>query len=128
MSIIEYFMTKIPTDVIKEILGFIIPNKQNIEFYIYDKKMNGSSSYSRKYETAFIGDKIVENGRGHYLCRIPKQNGRHRYYLTEECIDSIEVEYNDRSIDIFHYDYHSIYVGKDIDMALIELFCLRSIS
>ena len=32
-----------------------------------------------------------------------------------------QVEYNDREVDIFHYDYVSKYVGKDLRIALMQV-------
>lgn len=41
------------------------------------------SAYSEKYETAFLnGEQLVNRKREKFLSRIPKKNGKHRYYIT----------------------------------------------
>ena len=60
----------------------------------------------------------IENIDNSYLTRIAKKNGKHRYYLTREVVDCIQVEYGDREVDIFHYDYISKYIGNDLVKAL----------
>jgi bifunctional N-acetylglucosamine-1-phosphate-uridyltransferase/glucosamine-1-phosphate-acetyltransferase GlmU-like protein len=66
----------------------------------------------------------VKNNKGMFLSRISKKNNKHRYYITEEVIDVMEVEYNDSVINMYHYEYNSKYVGKNIDEALIKLLLL----
>jgi hypothetical protein len=116
---IDYFMSKIPLEMGREIFSFLIPGKNTITFRNITQPVR--SSYSEKYERAFIGDKIVKNEKGEYLCRISKKNGKHRYYITEDLVDVIHVEHHDSIRPIYYYDYYSIYVGKDIDSALIKL-------
>ena len=53
-----------------------------------------------------------------------KKNNKHRYYVTTEIIDTIEVEYNDSVIEMNYYEYKSKYVGKNIDDALLHLILL----
>jgi len=117
----ESFMKKLPKEIGNEIFSFIIPSSSNIEFRSYRKYFNGQNSYSEKYETAFIGDKIVENSNGLYLTRIFKKNGKHRYYISNLDIDVLHIERDDRYYPIYYYDYSSKYVGKDIDKALLFL-------
>ena len=58
----------------------------------------------------------------HEMHRIIKKNGKHRYYITKELVDVIQIEdYNDREINIFHYDYISKYLGKNLTKALVEV-------
>jgi hypothetical protein len=128
------------------------------------------SAYSKKYETAFLnGEQLVNRKREKFLSRIPKKNGKHRYYITtvrqihgrcglgmddcqckfEKCYcESLRKDdcpdypsrychngnrcnnciYSDvilcsscESLMDFKNVFYSIYVGKDIDCALIEL-------
>ena len=128
---LDDYLKKIPTDIGKVIFSFLIPDSKNINFKKYGTNRHRYSSYSTKYEKAFIGNgvfrklpisgEIVKNKEGLYLSRICKKNGKYRYYITEEVIDTIHVEYGDREMPIHYYDYFSKYVGKNIDIALIEL-------
>jgi hypothetical protein len=116
-------MNPLPIDLTREITTFLIPASNNIIFKIIASNTY-VSSYSSRYEKAFIDDKLVKNNKGMFLSRISKKNNKHRYYLTEELIDTIEVEYNDRLINQYYYEYKSKYVGKNIDEALIKLMLL----
>ena len=116
-------MNPLPIDLTREITTFLIPASNNIIFKIIASNRY-VSSYSSRYEKAFIDDKLVKNNKGMFLSRISKKNNKHRYYLTEELIDTIEVEYNDRLINQYYYEYKSKYVGKNIDEALIKLMLL----
>ena len=116
-------MNPLPIDITREITTFIIPASNNIIFKIISSN-SYVSSYSSRYEKAFIDNKIVKNEKGMFLSRISKKNNKHRYYITEEIIDTIEVEYNDRLINQYYYEYKSKYVGKNIDEALIKLILL----
>ena len=127
MSIIaNYLNFRLPEEMVKEIISFLIPDISKIYFETRYPNSN-YSSFSRKYEIAFLHEnKIMNhkimNNENLYLSRISKKNGRHRYYITKELIDSIEVEYNDRDYEIYHYDYISSYVGKNITFAILKLF------
>ena len=112
-----------PIDITREITRFLIPDSKNIIFKIISAN-SYVSSYSSRYEKAFIDNKIVKNGKGIFLSRISKKNNKHRYYITEETKDVIEVEYNDRLINNYYYEYTSKYVGKNLDEALIKLMLL----
>ena len=115
--------SNLPIEIRKEITTFLIPASNNIIFNTI-KSIRYVSSYSSRYEKAFIGDKIVQNNKGMFLSRISKKNNKHRYYITKLIIDSMEVEYNDSVINMNYYEYKSIYVGKSIDKALIKLLLL----
>ena len=126
MSIIaNYLNFRLPEEMVKEIVGFLIPDISKIYFETRYTNRN-YSSFSRKYEIAFLhenkimNNKIMNNAKL-YLSRITKKNGKHRYYITKELIDCIEVEYNDRDYEIYHYDYKSSYVGKNISFAILKL-------
>jgi hypothetical protein len=113
----------LPIDITREITTFLIPASNRIVFNTISSN-SYVSSYSSRYEKAFIGPKIVQNDKGMFLSRISKKNNKHRYYLTKEIIDTMEVEYNDRLVDVNYYEYKSKYVGKNIDEALIKLILL----
>jgi hypothetical protein len=101
---------------IEEICSYLIPDIKQIEF----RKENPHSSYSSyipKYDVAFFQNKkIMDNVNNYYLCRIPKKNGKHRYYLTRE-----EVEYYDKEMDILEYNYISKFIGKNLLKAVISV-------
>ena len=113
----------LPLDITREITTFLIPASTSIIFKTVSSN-SYVSSYSSRYEKAFIGHKILQNDKGMFLSIISKKNNKHRYYLTKEIIDTMEVEYNDRLIDVNYYEYKSKYVGKNIDEALIKLLLL----
>jgi hypothetical protein len=118
----------LPLDIINEIKTFLIPPSNRIIFTTVSSNCYVSSysfsSYSSRYEKAYIGNKMVQNDRGMFLSRISKKNNKHRYYVTTEIIDTIEVEYNDSVIEMDYYEYKSKFVGKNIDDALLHLILL----
>ena len=116
-------MNSLPIEITREITTFLIPASNNIYFSTISSN-SYVSNYSSRYEKAFIDNKIVKNEKGMFLSRISKKNKKHRYYITKEIIDTIEVEYNDRLINQHYYEYKSKYVGKNIDDALIALILL----
>lgn len=117
---------KIPKEIGKEIFSYLIPDSTKIHFNIIpenEKIRTGlNSTYSERYQKAYIENQLVENQTGKYLCRITKSNGKHRYYIAEECVDVVHVEHNDTQYPVYYFDYISTYVGKNIDTALIRLF------
>jgi hypothetical protein len=112
-------MQKMPEDMEREILSYLLPDLTRAQFHLNIKGQ--SSAYARRYEALFINGDTVNNNRGEYLSRIYKKNGKHRYYITRELIDCIEVEYFDRPSKMYHYDYMSKYVGNNLENALLIL-------
>jgi hypothetical protein len=119
--ILGYLQEKIPREIGLEVLSFLIPDKDAVVFRNESPKSN-YNSYSHKYQVAFFKNVKIMNDNECYLTRISKNNGKHRYYMTRDLIDTIQIEYNDREIDIYHYDYHSVYIGKNLFNALLTLF------
>jgi len=136
----EQLLLNLPPYLGKEIFRFIIPGYNpgskngKIVFYDYQKYSN-NNSFSYKYKTAFINDNdVLINETGQYLSRIEKKNGQHRYYITDEletmyCCECNHILENTRcricdnrrpDID-YYYSYNSVYVGKDLHKALLEL-------
>lgn len=90
------YIRELPRFIGKEIFKFILPNSEFIEFkkrIEFKKKTelksilptdeDYPSAYSEKYETAFLnGEQLVNRKREKFLSRIPKKNGKHRYYIT----------------------------------------------
>ena len=110
----------LPRELTKEIFSFLIPDVRKITFvkaergYYYD--------YSNdRYENAYVNDELCKNEKGYYLSRIPKKNGKHRYYITCAIDDVVERECNERLHTIFMCEYESTYVGKNIEYALLVL-------
>ena len=120
----DYYISKLPFDVGREILSFLVPESKYIKFYKCSTNSHSNSSYSSRYEKAYISEKILKNKDGLYLSRIWKKNKKHRYYITEEIVDTIHAEYNDHLCAIYYYDYSSRYVGKDLDNAIVSLLLL----
>jgi hypothetical protein len=116
---LEYHINKLPVSIVQHIFAFLIPCSSKI---IFCNEKQNRDGYSLRYQEAFINDYIVENIDEYYLSRIVKKNNKHRYYITLECIDTIECEYNDREIILKKYEYISKYVGKNINIALFKLF------
>ena len=100
-------------------------------------------SYGNKYEVAFFnGQKIVNKKSGKFLSRISKKNGKHRYYITvmRRVCDNCKLDFSKCKCKCYCAQYledygkmeicaacntciiyNSLYVGKDIGKALIEL-------
>ena len=89
-------------------------------------------NHSFRYESAYLGNHLIKNQLGIYLSRIPKKNGKHRYYLTKQEVDpycpdcgDYVGDYKCRSYEcsgcVDECVYKSRYVGKDIKKALLEL-------
>ena len=129
---LDQYIKKLPPYIGKEIFKFIIHDSFNITFSHYSK-YNNNNNYSMMYTVAYINQKVIENRYGTYLSRITKQNGKHRYYLTNEfqtvycggCGEEIN-RYNRHNgcrggLD-YEYSYKNKYIGKDLDAALLELF------
>ena len=141
---LERFMKRLPPYIGKEIFKFLIPELNKIYFLNCDPL---ARRYSLNYEKAFMS-KIgcggiccsknncklsqivpVENQKSVFLSRIPKKNGKHRYYLTNKIethycqgcgMEGCRSEYcrGGWETDII---YKSVYVGKDMEKALYEL-------
>jgi hypothetical protein len=114
----------------KEILQYVISNINSIQL---TNKHNDSSmydAYNKIYETAFIGDMLLENKIGAYLCRISKKNGKHRYSITHKyttqtcngCGDENCRSHYCRGGYEYSNTYVSEYTGKDIYIVLNKLF------
>jgi hypothetical protein len=126
---LDDYIKKLPPYIGKEIFKFIIYDWHNIIFY---HKLN-YYNYSLKYTIASINHKLIENRNGTYLSRIAKENGKHRYYLTNEfqivycggCGEEItrhNRHHGCRGGLDYEYYYKNKYVGKDLDNALLELY------
>jgi hypothetical protein len=122
------FIKKLPHDIIKYILRFIIYNSDNICFN-YSKFIN-NENYSFKYKYAYLNDVIILNSKEKYLSRINKKNNKHRYYLTEYyetfycngCGKKNCTSWYCRGGFDYIYYYKNKYVGNNIDKALLELY------
>jgi len=118
---------ELPPYIGKEIFKFIIPDSKYTEYY--KKYSVYYENYSIKYYVAFFNDKQIKNNNGHYLSRILKKNGKHRYYRTIEsstyfcdgCGRERCCSQYCRGGLTYEYSYKSKYIGKDINKALLEL-------
>jgi hypothetical protein len=64
-----------------------------------------------------VNSKRIAN-KIYYLSRIAKQNGKHRFYITRETREKIQVSAE------YSYGYHSKYIGNDLLHALFEvIYC-----
>jgi hypothetical protein len=124
---LDFYMSKLPPYIGNEIFKFIIPEKENITFSFYYVELN--SNYNFKYDIGTVRNYRVSNN-GLFLSRIKKKNEHHRYYLTKESFTSecdscgeknCRSDYCGRLIDTYYYQ--STYVGKDLDFALLQLYC-----
>lgn len=128
MNLLTNQIKNLPVELSREIFSFLIPDPDKVEFR-KEHPCSSYNSYSAKYDVAYFKNiKImtdmstaIDSIDNYYLCRIAKKNGKHRYYLTRELVDVIQVEYNDREVHIFHYDYISKYIGKDLMRALFHV-------
>jgi hypothetical protein len=117
-------MKSMPKEIGNTIFEFLIPNPQDIEFVVFKNNYYSNRTYNPQYEQAYLGDSLVKNKHGFYLSRIQKKNGKDRYYLSQELIDEIDVEYHGSGQTIYHYDYVSTFIGKNLSHALIRLLLL----
>jgi hypothetical protein len=118
----------LPNSLIDEIFSYIIPLIYDKKYISYkNNKTLSSDAYNNKYRQVYIHNVLAENRKqsyfGLYLSIIPMKNKKHRYYITKPLLsyETIEDE-NNRIDDYFYYHYKSIYVGKDIILALILLY------
>ena len=127
---LDYYIARLPQFIGKEIFKYIIYDADKITFN--NNKYQDYikyASYSLKYEVAYRFNSVVENLEGIYLSRIPKKNEKHRYYLTHEkeyrycqgCGNDGCCSYSCRGGWDYDCIYHSKYVGKDMQNALLEL-------
>ena len=116
------FISKLPLELEQVIMSFLIPDPANISYRSYAVNQYSNSYYNPKYEKAFTEDYLVKNDKGLYLSRIAKKNGKHRFYITQEFVDVIEVGYYGGSASNYMYEYSSTYVGKNIQKALMTLY------
>jgi hypothetical protein len=124
---LDFYICKLPKFIGKEIFKFIIPEKNTIKFLKYYP--NAESNYSNIYDIAFLNNIMIKKN-GLMLSRIEKKNGNHRYYFTKKS----EKFYCDgcgkkgctsqycRGNLLYVYNYQSQYIGKDLDLALLELY------
>jgi len=90
---------------------------------------SNNAAYNPKYDVAFLDDELIKNENGLYLSRISKKNGKHRYYITNEgqsftcngCGEEGCCSRYCRGGLEYSYYYKSKYVGKDIEVALLQL-------
>jgi len=126
---LDDYIGNLPPYIGKEIFQFIIPYSRDIRFELYFGS-SWNDLHSSKYDSAFIGDKLIQNEKGEYLSRIQKKNGKHRYYLTDQkeiaickgCGEPGCRSWGCRGGFDYECYYISKYVGKDLDKALLELF------
>jgi len=104
-----------------------------IHFSKYYPKSN-DNDYRDIYEVAYTIDKqIVSHSqlRNKFLSRIPKKNGKHRYYITTESSKIIcngcgfsNACFNPMDCEGFiegEFKYSSVYVGKNLECAIFRL-------
>lgn len=118
---LDSFMAKLPVEMGREILSFLLPKKSDISFSNKIKKSASNKLYSKKYESALCKNKALKNKENLTLSRIWKKNGKHRYYIVKKEIAIIYIEEEYEYVPIYCYRYFSEYVGKDLTMALIVL-------
>jgi hypothetical protein len=128
---LNYYFKNLPECLRKEIFSNIIPESRNINFDKYYPNAYETNYNYAKYEVARNNENtIIKNANNLMLSRIPKKNGKHRYYITtvshtSECSDCgpkcFSWEYCRGSVIHIEY-YSSIYVGKNLDEALFRLY------
>ena len=128
MDILTTRIKHLPTEMLREIFSYPIPNPDNVEFHT-EEPVTSYSSYHVKYDVAFLKNiKIITDMHCNkdiidhcYLSRIAKKNGKHRYYISKIFIDSIPVYNGNIKCDALHTDYISKYIGNDLMRALFEV-------
>jgi hypothetical protein len=140
------YIKKLPDSMIQEIFSFIIPETSIIEFCDYSSRysINYGHQYQIAYYTSFTPfynrksfyDKRVSNpsdseNETTFLSRIMKKNGKHRYYITNEKYKIECQSCGSKKCNYFcnqdeytkEYTYTSTYIGKNLEQALLSLFC-----
>uniref|UniRef100_A0A6C0HVP6 Uncharacterized protein n=1 Tax=viral metagenome TaxID=1070528 RepID=A0A6C0HVP6_9ZZZZ len=112
------FFHRLPPFLGKEIFSYLIPKDV---IFINHRCLSSEDRHGYKYQNAVIGGQYYKNEQGLSLSRIWKEKGKHRYYLTQHFTDEATIEYFDRNIVIYCYDYSSIYIGKNLESALLQL-------
>lgn len=121
-------MKNLPEDVVREIMGYVIYDVNKIGFDTFYTE-HTSTNYNGKYKVGYVnnnqyGYQIIKNKAGQFLSRIEKENGRDRYYITTEVIQTVPFEIDTDEgpyvyYDISHVKYSSKYIGKDLKTALM---------
>lgn len=107
-------LKKLPKEIGKDIFSYLIPDSNKIVFKLNQKHIK--TTYSERYQIAYIDNQLVENQTGKYLCRITNLNGKHLYYIAEECVHLSKPE------NVEYPCIYISYVGKNIDLSLLQLF------
>ena len=122
-------MKQLPPFLGKEIFQFLLPSTSDIEFELpleIKYRSCRSNNYNKKYQMAFYKDKKLANPTNTaFLSRIPKKNGKHRYYITWIEKEESEWERGDRQGISYTYLYESMFVGHHLEKALITLSTLQ---
>ena len=116
----DTLIKSLPSYIGREIFSYLLPKKEDVTFIKNDFRRN-NDYYHPRYEKALLNGYLFENN-GYYLSRIPKKNGHHRYYISHKMEDVLETEYNDRSYNIYMYEYRSVYIGKNLENAILTLY------
>ena len=113
---------KLPREIGNHVFSFLIPDPSKIKFCSPSWKECvmcketmcecWNTRNSNKYLHAYLEHRILENDNGRFLCQMPKLNGKHRYYISK-------IEYNPST---YMQEYNTVYVGKNITLALLFLF------
>jgi len=109
------FLHRLPPFLGKEIFSYLIPT--DVKFINHRFLYSEEDHHGYKYENALINGQYYKNGKGWYLSRIWKEKEKHRYYLTHRFMQT-EIE-EDRIIS--YYDYSSVYFGKNLESALLQI-------
>ena len=115
---------KLPLDMKREILSFILYDTNNINFIKYKIPLP-YTNYSRKYELAFQNNKELTNNNNLLLSKITKNNGSDRYYITYISYLNIYTDCGDKKCysplckkNSRFTLYKSKYICKDLNLAL----------
>ena len=126
---LDDYIKKLPPYIGKEIFKFIIRDSFNITFHYFDNYKD--YYFSPRLTVACLNSKLIKNKKKTIISRIRKNNGKHRYYLTDNCKISYCTgcgeEYSRRCHGCrgsLHYEYYykHRYIGKDLDKLLLELY------
>ena len=111
------FLYRLPPFVGKHIFTYLIPTDV---IFVNHWFLSSEDRHGYKYQNALIGGQYIKNNHGLYLSRIWKKNRKHRYYLTHRFTDDATIEYYERDIIIRYCDYSSVYIGKNLESALLR--------
>ena len=120
------YIANLPREIGQEILKFVIPDQNTIEFRM-------DLSYTNKHPVAYRNGRLVINKKNSHICLVKRQNRRPRYYLSKRIVEENSCDDcwggedycgNSKCCGGMVYEepyFKSKYMGANLGKALLEL-------